>query len=297
MQALKSREVEALLREGQTGGFKTPEQVLERLRGLLREGTRNGRLVWATLVAWADRGYVPEASKLDPTVLAALLRAVRGVQVQRRNKDGGVAPKSRPAGLRDLRGREMRVDPADRIDQAPKWNEPDPLTRAGVRALDGLVVEELREINDGESVYVSSSQSMISEGVREQLESVGIYAAPTTRREVAALLRHVEQRLALLDGKVLEDFDLAVQAEEEAVGIEGLNDASAEELWEQMGSSKEDVAKGATAVSGGLDPKAEAELLKWVANYLRERLDRIDEGRLVGLQVRDLTRTGEVVLR
>ena len=295
MRTLKASEVQALLKEGQTGGFKTPEQALERLRGLLREGTRNGRLVWATLVAWADRGYVPEASKLDPTVLAALLRAVRGVQVQRRNKE--VAPKRRPAGLRDLRGREMRVDPADRIDQAPKWNEPDPLTRAGVQALDSLAVEELRKIEDGESVYVSSSRSMISEGVREQLESVGIYAVPTTRREVAALLRHVEQRLALLDGKVLEDFDLAVQAEEETVGIEGLNDASAEELWEQMGSSKEDVAKGATAVSGGLDPKAEAELLKWVANYLRERLDRIDEGRLVGLQVRDLTRAGEVVLR
>lgn len=278
---MRAMEVAALLLEGRPEGFKTPEQALERLRELVQGGNREGRLVWTALLAWAKRGFVPEAQRVDPVILAALLRAVQGI----REKVLKLASdEEQPAELRDFRGRPVRVDPGDHLDPS-RWGEPDPLTAKGLQSLQGLLVEEIRETDDGESVYVSSERSMISEGVREQLESVGIYANPTTRKEVAQLLQAVEERLARLDGTILESF--------EAIGSEEA--ASADEFWESLGSGEatevEEVAQG------GLDPKAEGELLRWVANYLRERLDRIDEGRLVGLQVRDLSRAGEVVLR
>ena len=277
---MKAGEVTALLIEGHPEGFKTPEQALERLRELVQGGGQEGRLVWTTLLTWAKRGFVPEAQRVDPVILAALLRAVQGI----REKVLKLAPiEEQPAELRDLRGRPVRVDPGDRLDP-PRWGEPDPLTAKGLQSLQSLLVEELRETDDGESVYVSSERSMISEGVREQLESVGIYANPTTRKEVAQLLQTVEKRLARLDGRILESF--------EAIGAEEA--ASADEFWESLAGEAAEVEEVA---QGGLDPKAEGELLRWVANYLRERLDRMDEGRLVGLQVRDLSRAGEVVLR
>jgi len=288
---MRAMEVAALLLEGRPEGFKTPEQALERLRELVQEGARGGRLVWAALLAWAKRGFVPEAQRVDPVILAALLRAIQGIRekvLKLADAEG-----QQPAELRDLRGRPVRVDPGDRLDP-PRWGEPDPLTVKGLQGLQSLLVEELRETDDGESVYVSSVRPMISEGVLKELESVGIFEVPTTRRELVALHDKIVERMKALDERIFNEF--AAGPEEPSKSAELPSNATLAEIWGLLGEDLVGIEE-VKEVYSDLDPREEGRVLERAAAYIRARIDRIDEGRLVGLQVRDLSRAGAVVLR
>jgi len=288
---MRAMEVAALLLEGRPEGLKTPEQALGRLRELVKGGTREGRLIWATLRTWAKRGFVPEAQRVDPVILAALSRAVQGIREKVLKLVDPV--EEQPGELRDLRGRPVRVDPGDRLDP-PRWEEPDPLALRGLQGLQSLVVEEIRETDDGESVYVSSVRTLINEGVLKDLEAVGIFEVPTTRKELVALHDKIVERMKALDERIFNEFEAG--PEEETEGDELPSNATLAEIWELLGPDLLGVEE-VKEVYSDLDPREEGRVLERAAAYIRARIERIDEGRLVGLQVCDLSRAGAVVLR